>query len=177
MNTSYYTRLATADELPALRAIELAAARRFSESDLPEPMRSGYTVPVQYLQQAFNRQALWVAQTSDNQLAGYSIMREADNLALLYQLDVLPQYGKQGIGRELVLKAISRAEELDYNVIYLTTFRHIAWNAPFYAKLGFIIMPDDELPPALLDRLNQERALLANRVAMAKRWRAATGKG
>ena len=162
----YTIRLATATDIPLLAPLELASAVRVSEEDLP--MRFDYTVPTEFHEQALERKTLWVAELDDNTVIGYCLLREIHGLALLFQLDVLPQYGQQGIGRALVMRAISRARELGYDYIYLTTFQHLAWNAPFYAKLGFAEMPDSQLPAPVLAILNEERAIIAKRVAMGK---------
>jgi hypothetical protein len=38
----------------------------------------------------------------------------------------------------------------------LTTFRDVPWNMPFYARVGFEMIPRDELGSALLARLENE---------------------
>jgi hypothetical protein len=38
----------------------------------------------------------------------------------------------------------------------LSTFAHVAWNGPFYAKLGFVAM--DVLTPGLAQLRERERA-------------------
>ena len=131
-------------------------------------MRSTYTVPVEYLEQAFERKTLWVAADATDAPIGYAVLRESDNVATLFQVDVLPDHGRQGIGRSLVMKAVERAKELGHDFLYLTTFKYVPWNAPFYERLGFTIVPDADLPPAQLASLNEERALIANRIAMRK---------
>ena len=95
-------------------------------------------------------------------------MRETDGLALLYQVDVLPEVGGRGIGRALVLRAVSHAREAGYDYLYLTTFRHVPWNAPFYAKLGFAALADEDMPEPLLASLQEERIFSRNRIAMRK---------
>lgn len=37
------------------------------------------------------------------------------------------------------------AKHQNYPRLFLSTFRDIKWNAPFYAKLGFQILAEDEL--------------------------------
>jgi len=34
-------------------------------------------------------------------------------------------------------------------VVTLLTFRDIPWNAPYYARLGFVPLADEMLPPGL----------------------------
>ena len=47
------------------------------------------------------------------------------------------------------------------------TFWHLAWNAPFYARLGFVRLDEDELTTTLSPSLQSEAELgLINRIAM-----------
>ena len=48
------------------------------------------------------------------------------------------------------------ARERGFASVTLTTFRHLAWNAPFYARSGFAVLGDQELTPALRQRLQAE---------------------
>jgi hypothetical protein len=53
--------------------------------------------------------------------------------------------------------------------VTLTTFRDIAWNAPFYARCGFAELADRDLNPRLAAIRVREAALgldVANRCAM-----------
>ena len=51
--------------------------------------------------------------------------------------------------------------------IDLTTFTHVPWNAPFYARLGFTALDDAGLPQFLKDILEEEKLCgLTNRVGM-----------
>jgi len=53
--------------------------------------------------------------------------------------------------------------------VTLTTFRHLPWNAPFYARRGFRVLSPDELGPGLRAALRGERAQgLRRRVAMRR---------
>jgi hypothetical protein len=52
----------------------------------------------------------------------------------------------------------------------LTTFAHVPWNAPYYARLGFAVLTSDELGPELRATREGERWLdeLQPRVAMRR---------
>jgi hypothetical protein len=58
-----------------------------------------------------------------------------------------------------------------YRAITLTTLRHIPWNAPWYQRLCFRVLEENELSEALRDLLQEEirRGLPADqRVAMQR---------
>ena len=72
------------------------------------------------------------------------------------EVGVHPDHGKKGLGRRLVLAIIEQARRKRAECVTLTTFRHVPWNAPFYAKLGFEIIGN---PTGYLDEfLNEEAA-------------------
>ena len=54
------------------------------------------------------------------------------------------------MGRALVEASCDWATERGSDRITLSTFRDVAWNAPFYARLGFVVIPQASLSPALL---------------------------
>jgi GNAT superfamily N-acetyltransferase len=72
-------------------------------------------------------------------------------------LDVDPDFGRRGIGRRLVEAACDWARAKGSERITLSTFRDVAWNAPFYTRLGFITLLGDELSKALQELRENER--------------------
>ena len=162
----YRIRHARREEIPLLGAIKRVSAMRFSTDDIPEPHRSTHIIPEHILHQALADGLLWVAADAEDRPVGYALLRPEGEHLTLHQVDVLPEHGGKGLGRALVETGISRSRELGRDALYLTTFAHLPWNAPFYAKLGFTVTPDKELPGSILNILEEERAVAANRVAM-----------
>ena len=78
-------------------------------------------------------------------------------LLALDQVSVDPPYAGHGIGRQLLTAALTTARELGYCALTGTTFRDVAFNAPFYATLGSVEDPDPH--PAMLCRRKVEREL------------------
>ncbi len=74
----------------------------------------------------------------------------------LEELDVLPAYGRQGIGTRLVRTLCDGARDRGIAAVTLCTFRDVPWNAPFYQRLGFRILHEDELTPWLAARVQEE---------------------
>jgi predicted N-acetyltransferase YhbS len=70
-------------------------------------------------------------------------------VAHLEEIDVRPEHGRRGLGRRLVRAVCTWAESNGYQAVTLTTFRDVAFNMPFYARLGFEVIPSEELSTAL----------------------------
>jgi hypothetical protein len=75
---------------------------------------------------------------------------------------------RQGIGTALVSAVCAWAVAKGLGAVTLTTFRDVAWNAPFYRRFGFRVI--DDLTPGLAAIRTREHALgdddLGPRVAM-----------
>jgi len=163
---SYPIRLATAEDLPALPGIERAAAALFPPEDLPPALRAR-TLPEPDLRGAQREGRLWVAQAGDGTIAGFALASLSATCAYLDEMDVHPAHARRGIGRALVQAVADWARGRGLASLGLTTFAHLPWNAPFYARLGFVELNTDTLCPELSAALAHEAALgLRRRVAM-----------
>jgi GNAT superfamily N-acetyltransferase len=143
------------DELELLREIEIAAGAVFIEVGLPEiAAHEPFDIPrmVKYVDAGH----AWVI--ANNDLAvGYAIVDIVDGLAHLEQLSVHPDCGRRGLGAQLLEHVCSWANDEGFAAVTLTTFSHLAWNAPFYIAHGFRKLTDDELGPELR-RLRDDEA-------------------
>lgn len=99
---------------------------------------------------------------------GFARLEVVDGHAHLGQLSVLPEYGRLGVGTSLVGRACDWARQHRLGVVTLTTFAHIPFNAPFYRRLGFRQLADDEIGPELRRILSDEADLerFARRITM-----------
>lgn len=162
----YAIMLAQSHHLPLLNAIELAAAKIFPDDYLPEHILSD-KLPMDVLLAAQAQGLLWVAVDAGGSPVGYVLVQAVDGLALLAQVDVHPDHGRQGLGTALIRQAMQAMPERGFAECYLTTFSDIAWNAPFYTKLGFGVVDEADMPQAIAAILREERERgLRNRVAM-----------
>ena len=162
----YAIRQAEPGHVPLLNDIELAAAALFPPGSIPESILSD-SLPLDVLWSARDEGMLWVALDHGNDPVGYALLRMVDGFALLAQLDVHPDHGRKGIGTALVHCVIGQVREMGVAELYLTTFAHVRWNAPFYEKLGFQIVGTGERPGFMEDILREEgKRGLSNRVAM-----------
>lgn len=162
----YTIEQATADHAPLLAAIEIAAVGIFPPGSIPEYIRSDAT-PVDALREAVQEGLLWVALAGDGKPVGYALVQLIEDAALLAQMDVHPDHMRKGIGSALVMRVVEHLRLLKKPALYLTTFASVPWNAPLYARLGFIAMDNADPPPFLKDILEEERRRgLTDRTAM-----------
>jgi len=164
----YVVELAAREHIPLLPDIERAAATLFPADILPPELRSG-AVPVEQLECARSEGRLWTAVTTTGRPVGFAIAAAESNTTFLQEMDVHPDHQNKGLGRRLVQSVITWARTLDHSSITLTTFENVPWNAPYYARLGFQIIAENQLSQALREHLDAERRQgLQYRVAMEK---------
>ncbi|UZX03717.1 GNAT family N-acetyltransferase [Arthrobacter sp. CDRTa11] len=73
--------------------------------------------------------------------AGFARVDVVDGLAHLEQLSVHPAAGRRGLGRALVEAAADEARRRGFKAMTLCTFADVPFNAPFYARCGFVEFP------------------------------------
>ena len=130
---------AAPEHVAALPAIELAAATLFSAEDVPVEMAATPTATAE-LVEAQLRGRLLVALGADGAPIGFALMGERDGNAHLVELDVHPGHGRRGVGRALLRAVFEAAAAARHRAVTLTTFAHLPWNAPFYARMGFRVL-------------------------------------
>lgn len=166
--TGVNIELAGSEHLAAIPAIELAAAAMFSEADLPMQIR--YRVTEDELIYSAQKDArLWVALTDDRKPVGFAMANIVDGSAHLDEMDVMPDFGRRGIGTMLMNTLIDWARSANYPLLTLITFRHLPWNAPFYERLGFVKMGSSEVGEQLSALLVEERKVgidISKRICM-----------
>ena len=138
-------RTATPADWPVLQQIEVAAGSLFRDlgmdaiADDPPPSDDELAAAAVVL----------VASDDLGELVGYARVELLDAHAHLEQLSVLPDHGGQGIGTALLEAVGAWARELGHTEVTLTTFRDVAFNAPLYAKRGFVEVPEGQWSPEL----------------------------
>ncbi len=164
-------RSARANELHLLAAIEIDAFWALHEAGAVacEPT----SLPLDVLEQSLAEGLLFVAVDGEDQPFGFLAGIMEDGSVHIAELDVVRRWQKRGVGRRLMEAAIAAAKTQGAAGATLTTDREVAFNAPFYASMGFRNLDDGERPTALTQILENEVAHGADparRVAMALRF-------
>lgn len=162
----YTIELAAPAHVPLLAAIEIAAAGIFPPGSIPEHIRAD-SVPQSALLEAVQEGLLWVLLAPKGRPVGYALVQLPEDSVLLAQMDVHPDHMRKGLGSALIMHLVEHLKRQKKPALYLTTFRHVPWNAPFYAKLGFEALSKEDAPLFLNTILEEEKRYgLTKRIGM-----------
>ena len=146
-------RLARADELEALSAIEDRAGEMYAEVGIPDDLEG---LPLETFAAAQADDALWVVANDSDTAVAFAVCWRRPDALHIRELDVDPPYMRRGLGRRLIEHVRDRAVEESRAWVTLTTFAEVPWNAPLYRRYGFSDVAD--LPPWLAEIREDERA-------------------
>lgn len=145
-------RLARAEDAAALPAIEAAAAVAFADEPSIDPSRA--RSPDDYARLIRKGHSL-VAHVGEA-MAGFLVAQPFGRELHIWEMDVAPAFQRRGIGSGLVRATMIDATNTGFSALTLTTFRDLAWNAPFYARLGFDEVTALDAHPRLAGELANE---------------------
>ena len=150
-------RAAERPDLATLAGIELAAGELFRSVAMDDVAGDEGPAAVE-LEAARSAGRLWVA-TARARPVGYALaLVLAAGGAHLEQLSVDPAHGRRGLGRALVEAVLGWAGARDAQALTLSTFADVAWNRPYYERLGFEVLAPSEWTPALVTVREHERS-------------------
>lgn len=134
--TDWSLRLARPADAETMPAIEAASAVRFSGvPELAELNFSATRDATAYLR--LIRKGHCLVTHVGEEMAGFLACEPFGRELHIWEMDVLPAYQGRGIGSGLLRACMVDARNSGFSALTLTTFRDVAWNAPFYARLGF----------------------------------------
>jgi GNAT superfamily N-acetyltransferase len=147
-------RVPDASELEQLRDIERAAGALFVDVGMPD-IAADESFTVEELTAYLDEGHIWVVVVNDTP-AGYALIDIVDDNVHLEQLSVHPKHGRRGHGAALLEHVCTWAGDNGHHAVTLTTFEHVEWNAPYYARHGFRVMAEAELGPGLQQLRDEE---------------------
>lgn len=100
------------------------------------------------LESGLREDRLWVAVSRFNRPVGFALMKFPGGTAWLDQLSVLDRWQRRGLGAALIDRAAATARAQGFDTLYLSTYRDVPWNAPFYTRRGFEEVPRGDWPRA-----------------------------
>ncbi len=165
------SRLARPDEIEIVRDIQRAAGRMFLET--PYDWAAVDTVDdASALAAAQDKWHLWVSVDQGDRPVGAGHLTLLGGDLHVRELDVHPDHAGARRGAA-ILDAVERFfSGRGVDAISLTTFIDVPWNAPYYQRLGFCVVPETEMKSPLRDAWVREATGFPSekRVAMRKHW-------
>jgi GNAT superfamily N-acetyltransferase len=145
------------DEVQLLPQIENDADRRYARVGL----RRVIDMPpatIASLEFARRHGRLWIAASPLGRPIGFALMKLRGDTAWLDQLSVLDRWQRRGYGAALIDRTAGAARALGFDVLYLSTYRDVPWNGPFYERRGFSEVPRGSWSPALRAQIQRENS-------------------
>jgi GNAT superfamily N-acetyltransferase len=154
-------RLARHDEIPRLLEIEDEAGKLFAGLGIIDESLD-HPFPLEMLAQLIASGYVWVAACDDAPPVGMIIASTQERTVYIEEMDVLPEYGRRGLGAGLLAHVCGWAEACKFEAVVLSTFADIKWNGVFYRKNGFRDLdPSDWKPWMRKVRKDESRRGLA----------------
>jgi GNAT superfamily N-acetyltransferase len=166
-----HIRIAAPDEVSLAFEIDDDATRLFLEHGLALDLAHDHPFVVdehRRWREAAADGRMWLA-TEGEAVLGFVTTMHVDGAPYIDQLAVRYAAMRRGVGRALLDRALAWA--LPATEVWLTTYAHLAWNGPYYARHGFEVVPEAELGREMKAILAAQRGVLIDpeqRVAMRR---------
>lgn len=158
-------RPAREDDAELLPDVEQSAGEAFRTIPELAWLADGDNVSAERHRALIRQGSCLVAIDDQDRLVGLLSATIEGDVLHIWELDVRLELQGRGIGRALLERAAVDARQRGLAAITLTTFRDVAWNAPFYRGLGFRILEGVEIDERLaaLLRAEAEHGMQADR--------------
>ncbi|MEV6306181.1 GNAT family N-acetyltransferase [Actinoplanes sp. NPDC051861] len=143
-------RVARAGDVERLREIEVVAGRLFAEIGMDAVARDE-PLPAEELLEYQRDGRAWVHTDEADRPVAYLIAKWVDGLVHVEQVSTDPEHAGRGLGKGLIEHVAEWARERGSRALTLTTFDEVAWNRPYYERLGFRPLAAGELTPGLVE--------------------------
>jgi GNAT superfamily N-acetyltransferase len=161
-------------EIETLCEIDADASTLFTEAGLDLDLPVGHEFLVAERSRwsrslAAGRTLLMIGSTGA--ALGFAASGLRDGEPYLDQLSVRTHFMRIGLGTALLGATENMARGAGGRALWLTTYRHLPWNRPFYERAGFAVVPEEECGPEMSAELRYERRWLPvphERVVMRK---------
>ncbi len=169
--TSHRIRVATPADLEHVIAIDDAASCLYLQAGLSFELDETHPFVIAEVARwadAIEKDLAYIACNESDQPVGFAALGIVDTWPYLDQLSVHPDFMRLGIGTRLLQSAIAWSGD---RPLCLTTYAHLAWNKPYYERLGFEEVAERDCGPELQDILQSQREALPDpeqRIAMIR---------
>ncbi|MGF7119850.1 GNAT family N-acetyltransferase [Rhodococcus sp. TAF43] len=148
-------RLAEPADLPHLPEIDVAAGSAFRDVGM-DAIADDDPPPLALFETHFAEGRLWVWAEHAQRPVAFCLVDVVDGNAHIEQISVHPSHARRAIGAALIDHLDEWARDRGLPELTLTTFVDVPWNGPYYRRLGFTAIADDDLGPGLRAVLDAE---------------------
>jgi ribosomal protein S18 acetylase RimI-like enzyme len=169
MSSAVQIRPGNEADIPQIQDVEVAAGQLFLTVDMPD-IAADPPPSQRLLRSAIAQSSLLVAVIEDA-VVGYGVSSQVDGHLHLEQVSIRPEVSRQGIGAMIFDALEKQGASLGLTECTLFTFEDVAWNAPYYERLGYRRVPQAEVGGGLARIFALERHADGdgrNRIAMRK---------
>ena len=140
-------RRATLDDASAVLTIGERADRLFAGHGFPQ-ITALPPAPIEVIRALLAGNDAWIAETNGVP-AGFAIAGQAAGQYWLRELAVDPVLGRRGIGTAILATVLENVRSTDHAAVFLSTFREVPFNRPFYERHGFAVVEPESAAPEL----------------------------
>lgn len=165
---------ASASDIDALRDIDDDACALYAahglQVDLPPDHPFAREELARWLR-ASELGSVFLAVDGSGTGVGFAALELVDGEPYLDQLSVRVAAMRRGIGSHLLARAADWARAVGGSALWLTTYAHLPFNQPYYARRGFVVVPESACSAGLRHHLHEQRCHLPapnQRVAMRR---------
>ncbi|RDW69462.1 putative acetyltransferase [Coleophoma cylindrospora] len=142
---AFHIRIARESDIPLLAAVERSAAHLFHTVDLGH-LADGPTMSPLTLSSMQSLGHLWIAVDDSDIPVGFLCGNGVDDIYFhIAEVSVAKDFQGMGVGRKLIDSMIDAVRTQHWKAVTLTTYKHLRWNGPWYAKQGFHEVGGQEL--------------------------------
>ena len=148
-------RLTEAEQLPA---IEISAAQSFRSLPALTWIATSDAMSADAHRRSVRTGTCWVAVDAMDTPVGFLTASVHHDDVHILEMSVASPWQGYGIGKALLRHLEQWALRKKLTGITLTTFQEVPWNAPFYSKMGFVILSNKALDQRLASVLDREHS-------------------
>ncbi|WP_299999841.1 GNAT family N-acetyltransferase [uncultured Cedecea sp.] len=146
-------------DIPALQALEAAAAQRFLAIPELAMLASDGVTDTQAHIISMTQNLAWLVEDADGVILGFCYAQRLSASLYLAEISSHPTARGLGVGRMLVTHVRKMAAEYGMPGVTLTTYTDIPWNGPWYQQQGFTVLNPLSLSDELMSIVRQQEAL------------------
>lgn len=148
-------RLASADEIHKVAPVELAAAEAYRTIGM-DVIADDEPISESKLLQAVKEQRLWFA-VEYGVLKAYLLGDFLPQSLHIDQVTVHPDASRRGLGALMIESVSADPRSKERGLITLTSFANVPWNAPYYERIGFTDIAEEDWPEGIAEKVAAEQ--------------------